>query len=293
MASVRASVREHKPNYRSITLFMLLVGAFSMGLSTTMYTSPLTSLIEAKYGWETGSDESETSFEMINISLRLGLIFGSLAGGPLIQKGRRWALLVGCSIGIIGVALSIPVNFALFVASRFILGFVQGVNLVAGNRFIEEYIPLALFPTMVAIKHVFEGIGYMWAFFSVDFLPKDSETAALAANKSYLIIIVIPGIFYIIAVVMMLAVIRNETPKFYIMQGNDSKAKEIIHQIYHTEGSDVQASKILRFFQKTGTKETSNVTLKQTLYADDRYTRATWVSVGLGFFFVYCGYHFI
>ena len=272
---------------------MSVINAQAIALACSLYNSPLTSLIEAKYGWETGSDESDEHFEILNIALRVGVILGSLTGGPIVKYGRRLCLIIGCAIGVVGVALTIPINFPLFVTGRFITGIAHGITTVGASRYIEEYIPLALFGTMVAVKHVFEGIGYLWAYFSVDMLPVDSDTAALKANTSYYIIFALPGIFWAISIILMLTIIRHDTPKFYMMQGEDEKAISVIHKIYKTDDNDAQAQRILRFFKNTGTKETSNVTVKEALWADDKYTRATWVSIGLSFFYVYCGYHFI
>ena len=45
--------------------------------------------------------------------------------------------------------------------------------------------------------------------------------------------------------------VRTDAPKFYIAKQNEEKALEAIKTIYDTEGSQIQANKIMRFIQKS------------------------------------------
>ena len=79
--------------------------------------------------------------------------------------------------------------------------------------------------------------------------------------------------------VCLLTIIRNDTPKFYISKGDENAAKKAIHRIYKTGESDIIAKKIVRFIKKSGDKTTSKATLIDSLFKDEKYTRASWINI--------------
>ncbi len=71
----------------------------------------------------------------------VGTFTGCVAGGKIIQKGRRNTLL-GVSVGglIASMIFCIP-NIYVWLCVRLVIGFMSGVRLVASARFIEETLP--------------------------------------------------------------------------------------------------------------------------------------------------------
>ena len=103
----------------------------------------------------------------------------------------------------------------------------------------------------------------------------------------------LPILTYGLAIIMLLLVIRNDTPKYYIAHGDLEAAKNSVHKIYKTGDSNIIASKIVRFIKKSGEKTTSTATVKDSLFKDDRYIRASWVNIGLMVCHVFTGYQFV
>jgi len=53
----------------------------------------------------------------------------------------------------------------------------------------------------------------------------------------------------------------------------------VIEKIYETDGDRIQANRILDFIEKSGNKETTKVTVAESLWKDERYARATIVNI--------------
>ena len=92
------------------------------------------------------------------------------------------------------------------------------------------------------------------------------------------------------ALLMLLLVIRTDTPKFYISKDNEEGAKTAVHRIYKTGDSDIIAKKIIRFIKKSGDKTTSKATLMDAMFRDERYIRASWINVIIMILHVFTGY---
>lgn len=88
-------------------------------------------------------------------------------------------------------------------------------------------------------------------------------------------------VFLAIGLVGLLFFVRTDTPKFYLLKGDEDKAVQVIHTIYDTEGSQIQANKIMRFIQKSSNPNTVRTPMLDALWRDDRYRRATLVCLGI------------
>ena len=73
-------------------------------------------------------------------------------------------------------------------------------------------------------------------------LPPDDDVEALQKNQTWRIISFFPNFFMITFLICLLTCIKNEAPKFYLEKGSEEKAKQAIHKIYETGGSDFKAS---------------------------------------------------
>lgn len=78
---------------------------------------------------------------IINTSASVGIAVGSLLGGFLINKGRRYALLLINLMAIVGCSLTLISNIWTLYTGRFIVGVSAGMVVMAGPRMLEETIP--------------------------------------------------------------------------------------------------------------------------------------------------------
>jgi MFS family permease len=69
------------------------------------------------------------------------MTLGAVTGGIFIKRGRRFALIISCIIGIIGVSLSLIEIIYILLIGRFIYGLSIGLISVAIPRYIDEVVP--------------------------------------------------------------------------------------------------------------------------------------------------------
>ena len=87
-----------------------------------------------------------------------------------------------------------------------------------------------------------------------------------------------------------LLVIRNDTPKYYLTNGDEPGAITAINKIYNTRGSDAQAQRIKRFIEKSCNNNTTKVALMDAMWRDEHYARASLVNVCVMSFHALTGY---
>ena len=57
------------------------------------------------------------------------------------------------------------------------------------------------------------------------------------------------------------------------------KALKSIHKVYRTDGDSRTAQKIYNYIKKTSADSSQNVSFTQAFFTDERYVRASWVSL--------------
>ena len=78
----------------------------------------------------------------MNTTAVVGIAFGFLAGGFIVQWGRRKTLLLANSIVLVSSGISMVALFWLICVSRFFMGFGTGLIMTAAPKFILETVPM-------------------------------------------------------------------------------------------------------------------------------------------------------
>ena len=167
----------------------------------------------------------------------IGTIFGSGAGAKLMARGRANAFIIACSVGIFGSLFTFILNWYVFLVAKFIVGASIGLMGVTVARFIEEYVPLAWFGTSQAISLAFLQAGVFLSTIMGAILPPDTNEELLKEDTNWRIIFAVQPTMLVLSIVLFLVLVRHDTPRFYIMNGQEQKAKSVIQKIYMTEGS--------------------------------------------------------
>ena len=147
------------------------------------------------------------------------MALGAGTAGKMIQMGRRTTHLICIVIGIGGVSLSLVFDFYCLLAGRFIYGFASGALSVASPRMIEEYVPVHLQSTFIAVYVIASAFGGSLSMFSALLLPPNSDKAALQSSQAYLYIMGFPIVIYVLMAVFLLTVIKYDSPKYYLVRG--------------------------------------------------------------------------
>lgn len=78
-----------------------------------LLASQILPLLASKFDWQTKHDK-EFHFTFLTGCTLLGVILGTASGGVLMGYGRRWAILVGVLLAILGACLMQILIFPLF-----------------------------------------------------------------------------------------------------------------------------------------------------------------------------------
>jgi MFS family permease len=72
------------------------------------------------------------------------MTIGAVLAGELMSRGRRKAVLIANSIGIVGSLLSVILNYDIMFVGRLLFGICAGLNMAICPKMIEETIPTRL-----------------------------------------------------------------------------------------------------------------------------------------------------
>ena len=89
----------------------------------------------------------------------------------------------------------------------------------------------------------------------------------------------LPILTYTIIILWLLFMLPYDSPKFHIQRGQRALALKSINKVYKTEGNFRTATKIYNYIKMNSSDETSKVTFSMAFFTDERYVRASWVSI--------------
>jgi MFS family permease len=127
-------------NFIPIFIFgaVMLIPGIMLGYSLS-YTNQLEKLFNVKFHWD--ADQAGIYQGMIGAAIVVGMMIGSQLSGIIIKRGRRNALLLGNTMGMIACAATIDRNFYVILVARLFFGTSVGIINGACARIIEETVP--------------------------------------------------------------------------------------------------------------------------------------------------------
>lgn len=141
---------ELKPCMKNLISFMLVMVLSGATQGYTDYSNQAYALYNVHYHW-VDSHEIIMHQQMIGASIIFGCTIGAASGGKIMQWGRRRAHFIACFVGIMGVSFTLLQDFHMQLIGRFFYGIAAGLQSVVSPRFIEEYVPLELCGTCIAV----------------------------------------------------------------------------------------------------------------------------------------------
>ena len=104
-------------------------------------------------------------------------------------------------------------------------------------RFIEEYVPLELCGTCIAVFSFAQNLGLLVAMCIACILPYDQDKEGLASNESWRMIFGLPIVTYTLIAFALVVMIPYDSPKYHMLNGQRNLALKSIHRVYRTEGN--------------------------------------------------------
>ena len=100
---------------------------------------------------------------------------------------------------------------------------------VAQSRLIEEYVPLNLLGPCLAVVSVVGQLSSLVGLISVSWLPDDKDKEALLQDETWRLVQGLQLAILVLLLVYMLMFVPYDSPKFYVTQKEDRKAKLVIN----------------------------------------------------------------
>lgn len=168
---------------------------------------------------------------VFNSSMSLGSILGLPLIPPMIDGlGRKFGVIFGSVIVIIGGGLQAgSINFGMFVAARFILGFGMVIATAAAPLLVAEI----SHPQDRALLCTFMGVSYGIGSFIASWVT--FGTLKLQSNWAWRL----PSLLQIVCSILVLCLIRfvPESPRWYISKDKPEKALQVL-AYYHADGNE-------------------------------------------------------
>ena len=149
------------------------------------------------------------------------MTIGAVSGGQLMKIGRRKAVLIACSFGIIGNVITNFLSFYNLIIGRLLFGFSVGLFSSMCPRFQEETYPSHLYDKLAPLYNFSQTVGTIFAYFFGEIIPDNDNEQALIDDENWRIIyFYFPVALYGCILVGYLVFLRNDAVKFLI---NDPK----------------------------------------------------------------------
>ncbi|CAI2365845.1 unnamed protein product [Moneuplotes crassus] len=216
------------------------LGFLALGYSFAYYNA-FTDIIYKKYA-EKGQQvihDKNLFNSLVSGLIPFGAIFGSVIIGLIVDKGRRFSLLIVASVLMAATLLSLVFNFYALVLGRLCMGICIGCYATLCPLYISEISP----PELSGFLGVFNQMGACtggFIAFSVPFIMPLSESSEVSEQNqgfsvdshNWRLIFGFPFMIGLAQLLLLTLVFKHETPLFYMKKGDKSNYTKIMKLIY-------------------------------------------------------------
>ncbi|OBT71201.1 hypothetical protein VF21_09985 [Pseudogymnoascus sp. 05NY08] len=220
----------NEPGMRSL---YICLGFVVLTSATNGYDGSLMNGLQAMESWKTEFKSPDpASRGLLNAIMSVG----SICALPVVPYtadilGRRWGIIIGCTIMILGVVLqSIGINLKLLTASRFFVGFGVAIAHGASPLLVAELVHpqhRAIYTTIYNCTWYFGSIVASWTAFGTNKLGETNNWAWRIPT----ILQALPSCLQMIFIWFV-----PESPRFLIAKGKHEQALKVLADV-HARGN--------------------------------------------------------
>lgn len=161
--------------------------------------------------------------ELITSATSLGALIGAIIGGLLANLlGRRMVLLGSNVIFVVGTIIQLVAKHVwTMIIGRFVLGWGVGCASLIAPLMLSELAPAKYRGRIIVVNGLFITGGQLIAYFINWGLTRVSHGWRISVGLCMVPAVIQFVLFYFLP----------DTPRFYVMQGNIAKAKEVLNKI--------------------------------------------------------------
>jgi SP family galactose:H+ symporter-like MFS transporter len=253
------------PIFLFITAAVAAIGGFLFGYDTGIISGALLFILKT-------FPANSFMQEVIVSAVVLGALIGAISSGRLADRIGSKSLLIYTAITFIlgSLIASLALNLSMLITGRFIIGIAIGIASFISPLFISEMAPAKYRGSLVLLNAIMITGGESIAFLC-DYLLADTQSWRLMFATG-----LIPAFLLLIGMLLMPA-----SPRWMVLQGNLSKAKEILLFIRHPTQVEAELNEIIQY---------SN--LKKSTWSDlfaKNLQPVLFIGLGLGIFQQFVG----
>ena len=160
---------------------------------------------------------------------------------------------------------------------RVIFGFACGVLSSVIPRYTEEVIPQDYASIFGAIFPVSQTFGILLSQLLGEGLPLEDDLDGLRNSQYWRFIMGFPLILLVISALMVLLIVRYDSPKFLIFNDRRREAELMLRKIYKLDHS---MDNLISYIEKSSLRETSFISMRDSVISP-LYRRSTWITQAL------------
>ena len=279
-----------KPRWSELTKYILAMSIGSLQVGWAILGNTQTALIlAAQFEW---AEEDVKFYNSVlgNCGL-VGVMIGSLFGGPLITDGRRRAILFFSVVMCVGVGLTLIQTFYTMCLGRLITGFSGGILQMCNIKAVQETFPSTLVGLYGSSSGAFLAIGvFVVALIGGVTLPANEED--YMEDKMWRLSYAFPLVWVAWQVLMVTTTWKYEPIDYLIRNNRDEEARKFLPMIWDVpEGHNIDTPEkrqqhFNRFIQERRQEllkaqaAAAKITFKDAVFGKD-YAKATWMASGL------------
>lgn len=209
----------------------MLVTIGTIYVGTNYYTgrlAPQEDLLSAQLNW---GDTSTVKFEVLSSMNSTGALIAVIFSGVFLPLGRRKSYFLAYFFVLSGVVLTEIETYPTKVAGGILHGISAGILQVTSNRYIEEYVPLAMYGTASPFNIFCGQFGVFLGNLTGIFYQNDSPEE-LATTQVWRYIDAGSALFATLTIISLLTLVRTDSPKFYLSRNDEAGAMQAVHAIY-------------------------------------------------------------
>ncbi|EAR90160.1 sugar porter (SP) family MFS transporter (macronuclear) [Tetrahymena thermophila SB210] len=246
---MKDQLTEKEQNYKSFAKVLAMVLVASIGSLYFGYSLGVMSLAQDTIFavFDVDSDKKDMYSSLINASIPLGAMIGSISAGLLLNYvSRKNAFIITDIIGVIACCLTQITNINLFLFLRLISGIVTGLNSALVPQYIQEVSPIAISGIMGTIFSMCINTGIIIASLNGQFFQENPTSS----DTYWRYVLLFPLALTVTRTLFLFLFFNYETPFYYILKNEPEKCKQFLEKIYKPQFVDEVQSEVEQQVEK-------------------------------------------
>ncbi|EAR83833.1 MFS transporter (macronuclear) [Tetrahymena thermophila SB210] len=252
--SMQSAQEQNQQQYLSFWHILSNVLVSNLGILYFGYQISVMSLAQNTVFVVYSLKESQYNFysSLLSAAIPFGAIFGAIIPGSLLlHSSRKNSMIFSDIIATIFAFLSLYDDINVLLLTRFLAGFILGLNSSLVLKYTNEITPISLTGIMGIVYSIAITFGILIASINGQFFSENPNKE----DKYIYFVLLFPIVFTISRPILLLVFFNHDTPFYYIVSNQSEKCREFLMQIYKPQYVDQILQEVQQEAAKQGIQE--------------------------------------